>query len=168
MRVTRTTLVASAVVAGAATVVTTIPSSAAASWGTGARTHTATSTQQTVITGVRIGHHSTYDRLVFDLRGPLPGYDVRYVSTVQNDASGKTVSLLGAAKMRVVIRPTSTTTHAPQGTYTPGYPEVRQVKGAGDFEAVTSYGVGLTSRQAFRVFTLTSPNRLVVDVQLPH
>ena len=54
-----------------------------------------------------------------------------------------------------------------QGTQTPRFPEIRQVKGVGDFEGVTSYGVGLASKKAFRVFTLTSPNRLVVDVRLP-
>jgi len=121
-----------------------------------------------IITSVRIGHHATFDRLVFTFRGPVPTHDVRYVSAVYADASGRTVALLGAAKLRVVLHPTSTTTRAPQGTWTPRYPEIRQVKGAGDFEGVTSYGVGLTKREPLHVFTLRSPNRLVVDVQLPH
>lgn len=146
------------------------PLTAAAStptWGTGARTHAASSTGQTVVTSVRIGHHTGYDRLVLTFRGPVPGYDVRYVTSIQQDPSGRAVTLLGRAKMRVVLRPTSTSTPAPQAAQTPRYAEIRQLKGAGDFESVTSYGVGLASRQAFRVFTLTSPNRLVVDVRQP-
>jgi len=168
MTTTRVRFAVAAVGATAATLLPTTASSAATAWGTAARTHAPTSTQQSVITSVRIGHHATYDRLVLTFRGPIPGYDVRYVSSVTSDASGKAVSLLGAAKMRVVVRPTSTTVHAPQGTWTPRYAEIRQVKGAGDFEGVTSYGVGLAQRNAFRVFTLTSPNRLVIDVRLPH
>ena len=120
-----------------------------------------------IVTSVRIGHHAAFDRLVFTFRGPVPTHDVRYVSTVYADASGKPIALLGAAKLRIVMHPTSTTTPAPQGTWTPRYPEIRQVKGAGDFEGVTSYGVGLTKREPLHVFTLRSPNRLVVDVQLP-
>ena len=157
-------------IAAAAGLMAVGPLSASAStpsWGTGARTHSASSTVQTVVTSVRIGHHSGYDRLVLTFRGPVPGYDVRYVASIQRDPSGRTMTLLGGAKMRVVLRPTSTSTPAPQATQTPRYPEIRQLKGAGDFEGVTSYGVGLASKQAFRVFTLTSPNRLVVDVRLP-
>lgn len=160
---------ATAVLSAAAFVGSATPASASTYWGTGARTHAASSTiRQTVITAVRVGHHLTYDRLVIDFRGPIPGYDIRYVSVVRADPSDKVVSLLGRAKVRIVLRPTSTTFHAPQGTLTPRYPEIRQVKGAGDFEAVTSYGVGLASRQVFRVFTLRSPNRLVIDFRLPH
>ena len=35
---------------------------------------------------------------------------------------------------------------------------------SGDFEAVTTYGIGLAQRQWFRVFTLTSPDRVVIDI----
>ena len=166
MRSTRLAVVVPAALAGV--LAAAVPSAdAAATWGTTPRTHAATSTKQTVVKSVRIGHHPGFDRLVLTFSGPIPGYDVRYVSTVRRDASGAVVSLLGAAKMRVVVKPTSTTTHAPQGTQTPRYPEIRQVKGAGDFEGVTSYGVGLAAKRPFRVFTLSQPNRLVIDVQLP-
>ena len=168
---TRSTSTRSAMaVAATAGLMAVAPLSAAAStptWGTGARTHAASSATQTVVTSVRIGHHTGYDRLVLTFHGPVPGYDVRYVTSIQRDPSGRTVTLLGGAKMRVVVRPTSTSTPAPQSTQTPRFAEIRQVKGVGDFEGVTSYGVGLASKQAFRVFTLTSPNRLVVDVRLP-
>jgi hypothetical protein len=44
---------------------------------------------------------------------------------------------------------------------------LRQVKGAGDFEGTVSFGLGLASTSGFRVFTLSGPDRLVVDVAIP-
>jgi hypothetical protein len=38
------------------------------------------------------------------------------------------------------------------------------VRLAGDFEAVLSFGLGLNQRVGFRVLTLTSPWRVVVDI----
>ncbi|HSV65078.1 MAG TPA: LPXTG cell wall anchor domain-containing protein [Mycobacteriales bacterium] len=122
---------------------------------------------QTIISSVTVGHHAGFDRVVFSLNGPLPRYDVSYVDQVTADGSGAVVPLLGSAFLHVVIKPTSTSVHAPQNTITPGFPMLKQVKGAGDFEAVTSYGFGLASRSGFRAFTLAGPNRLVVDVAIP-
>jgi hypothetical protein len=86
---------------------------------------------------------------------------------VRADPSNKVVHLEGKAKMRVVVHPTSTFVSEPQGTWTPRFPEIRQVKSAGDFEGYTSYGVGLAAHRPYRVFTLMSPNRIVIDVRLP-
>lgn len=153
--------------AAATAVAAASPASATGSWGTGARTAAAAGSQPTVVTSVRTGHHASYDRMVVTFRGPVPGWDVRYVSAVHADPSDKVVRLEGNARLRVVLRPTSTVTHAPQGTWTPHLAEIRQVKGAGDVEGVTSYGVGLAAKRAFHVFTLTGPSRLVIDVRLP-
>lgn len=143
------------------------PADARSSFSTAPVQVAATSTTQTVITGVRVGHHPAWDRVVLDLSGPVPGYSVRYVDHVVADASGRTVPLRGSAALEVVLRPTSTTVHAVQPSLTPGLPAVRQVKGAGDFEAVTTYGIGVAGRLPFRVLTLNAPNRLVIDVAVP-
>jgi hypothetical protein len=47
---------------------------------------------------------------------------------------------------------------------TPRCPNLRQVKGAGDFEGVVSFGLGLRHKAGFRVFRLTGPTRIVIDV----
>ena len=47
---------------------------------------------------------------------------------------------------------------------TPRFPTLRQVKFGGDFEGYVSAGLGLADRVGFRVFTLTNPYRVVVDV----
>jgi len=44
-------------------------------------------------------------------------------------------------------------------------PNVMTVVRSGDFEAVTSYGIGLAKRETFKVFTLRNPSRLVVDIK---
>jgi hypothetical protein len=38
------------------------------------------------------------------------------------------------------------------------------VKIAGDFEGVVSFGLGLRRKTGFRVFRLTAPTRIVIDV----
>src|SRR4051812_12702202 len=45
------------------------------------------------VTGIRVGSHPTYDRVVIDMRGPLPGYFVRYVRQFAYDPSGRLVDL---------------------------------------------------------------------------
>jgi hypothetical protein len=42
------------------------------------------------------------------------------------------------------------------------------VVNAGDFESVLSFGVGLARAEPFRMFTLTGPSRVVIDVRTPY
>ena len=44
-------------------------------------------------------------------------------------------------------------------------PNVMTAVRAGDFEAVTTYGIGLAKRTPFEVATLEDPSRLVIDVR---
>ena len=114
------------------------------------------------------GCHATFDRFVVRGRLATPGYGVRYVSRIVADGSGNTITLLGTKRIRVVIRParghTSGGTNLLPSTLTPKCSNLRQVKKAGDFEGVVSYGLGLRRRTGFRVFRLTAPTRVVIDV----
>jgi LPXTG-motif cell wall-anchored protein len=123
--------------------------------------------KQVTIQSVTVGRHAGFDRVVITSKDGLPSFTVRYVSQVTQDASGAPVPLLGSAFLEVTLRPTSTEVHAPQNTVTPGFPALKQVKGAGDFEAVTSYGIGQAATSGFRVFTLTGPDRIVIDLAAP-
>src|SRR3954466_13436288 len=58
-----------------------------------------------VVTAIRVGHHAGYDRVVIQLRGRTPGFDVRYVTNLHADPSGKIVNLLGPASLQFVVRP---------------------------------------------------------------
>ncbi len=124
---------------------------------------------QAELYSVTVGCHSTYDRLVLRFRFARPGYQVRLVSQVTEDASGKPVHLLGNARLLVVAR--NARGHTANGTtsfvpavMTPLCPNLRQIKKAGDFEGIVSLGLGLKHTAGFRVFRLTGPTRIVIDI----
>jgi hypothetical protein len=126
-------------------------------------------TRQAELYAPAIGCHSTFDRFVFRARVATPRYDVRYVSQIVQDGSGNPVSLLGNYRLRVLIQ--NARGHTSNGTtdlipnvMTPLCPNLRQMKDAGDFEGVVTLGLGLRRRTGFRVFRLTNPTRVVIDV----
>jgi hypothetical protein len=120
---------------------------------------------------VTTGHHPTYDRVVFRFSSRAPGYDVRYVRQATADGSGNPVALTGNAFLRVTMHSVASAQAgkppAPQGRQRPLYPQLRALVGTGDFEGYVSYTLGLRSKSGFRAFTLTNPDRLVVDVRIP-
>ena len=135
---------------------TTAPKTAAGSGG------------QAELFGAAAGCHSTFDRFVIRGRFATPGYDVRYVSQIVADGSGNPVSLLGTKRIRIIVRNarghTSSGTNLLPSVLTPRCSNLRQVKKAGDFEGVVTYGLGLRRKTGFRVFRLTAPTRIVIDV----
>lgn len=139
--------------------------------GTGPRVAVRTPTPGT-LTQVRIGRHDTFDRVVFQVRGAMPGWDVRYVNRVAADPSGRPVAVAGRAALQVVLH--GVTGHDEQGRATvtrlnryPRWPALQQVEPAGDVEAVMSFALGVGDRLDFRVFGLTNPTRVVVDIAHP-
>jgi hypothetical protein len=135
---------------------TTAPKSSAGSGG------------QAELFGVATGCHPTFDRFVIRARFATPSYDVRYVKRIIADGSGLPVPLRGTKRIRVVVRNarghTQAGTNLLPGVRTPLCPNLRQIKTAGDFEGVVSFGLGLQRKTGFRVFRLTGPTRIVVDV----
>ena len=118
---------------------------------------------QAKLSSAAAGCHATYDRFVVRVgSGGKPGYDVRYVSQIIADPSGNPVSLQGTKRLRVIVH--DATAHTLPSTLTPGCSNLRQAKKAGDFEGVVSYGLGLRRKTGFRVFRLTGPTRIVIDV----
>jgi hypothetical protein len=122
---------------------------------------------------VAVGRHEGYDRVVFQFRGEgLPGYRVEYVEPpLKEDGSGNPVTVDGTAVVVVRMEPASgfdLNTGEGEIVYKgpkriPGASVVREIVRTGDFEAVLSWAVGLEQKVDFRVLTLTSPSRLVVD-----
>lgn len=117
---------------------------------------------------VAVGCHLTFDRFVIRARFATPGYDVRYVPRIVADPSGRPVSLLGAKRIRVRFSLAgghdSRGTNLLAATLTPRCPNLLQVKKAGDFEGTVSFGLGLKRMTGFRVFRLTNPTRVVIDI----
>ena len=125
--------------------------------------------------GVRAGRHACFDRLVLDMTGPTPGFDVRYVTTVLNQETGSAVPVAGGARLQVVAHKGATT--VPTMPSVAGFTTFRQVKWAGSSDPNYGWGVpdysttialGVRARLPHRVFTLydasTDRSRLVIDV----
>ncbi len=118
------------------------------------------------VQGVRAGRHACFDRLVLDMTGRAPGFDVRYVATVRSDGSGFPVPVAGGARLAVVAHKGATS--VPTMPSVAGFATFREVKWAGSFEGYTTIALGVRARLPHRVFTLYDPStnhsRIVVDI----
>lgn len=133
----------------------------------------ATAKATALLERVAVGRHEGYDRVVFQFRGDgLPGYRVEYVQPpFQEDGSGNPVTVAGNAFVLVRMEPASgfdLNTGEGEVVYkgpkrVPGASVVQEVVRTGDFEAVLSWVIGLQDKVDFRVLTLSSPSRLVID-----
>jgi hypothetical protein len=126
------------------------------------------------LTAVRTGKHGGYDRVVFQFSGGLPAVRAERVKTVYDDPKGTPVPLAGKSRLHVVFRGASAfcpqpahRTWAGPWVLTPRYSQLLMVKAAGDFEGYLSFGIGLTARGGYHVFSLTAPDRVVIDFSRP-
>ena len=123
-----------------------------------------------VLVAVRAAHRDGVDRVVFEFRGGVPAdRQVEYVDRLFADGSGRRVRVAGRALLRVRFEPAQAHTDAGAPTAAPrrvafALPNVLTAVRSGDFEAVTTYGLGLAKRTRVRVTTLQSPPRVVVEV----
>jgi hypothetical protein len=123
-----------------------------------------------VLVAVRATHRDGVDRVVFEFRGGLPAKrQVGYVDRLSADGSGRRVRVAGQALLRVRFERAQAHTDDGSPTAAPrrvayALPNVMTAVRAGDFEAVTTYGLGLAKRTPVRVTTLQAPPRVVVEV----
>ncbi|TKJ18809.1 hypothetical protein [Blastococcus sp. CCUG 61487] len=171
-----------AVTAAATAAVAPAPAQAAVpycgiTWGSTAKVSSVSSAG--TVEGVRAGRHACFDRLVVDLDGhaTFGAYDVRYVSQVQEDGSGRAVPVRGAADLQVVLGapaydqegdPTFDPANDTEVVDLAGYSTFRQVAWAGSYEGYTTIALGVRARLPFRAFVLAGTSstgpRLVIDV----
>ena len=128
-----------------------------------------------LLTAVRAARHEGYDRVVFQFANALPGYDARYVQRpILEDASGRDVAVEGAEVVRIRMEnaldadlsdESAPRTYKGPSRFHPGTPEVVELVRSGGFEGVLTWVAGLQDRVAFKVSTLQSPPRLIVDFQ---
>jgi hypothetical protein len=103
--------------------------------------------------GAAAGCHATFDRFVVQADFNAPGYDVRYLRATRIRVS---FSLAGGHNSRgtnLLVR-----------TITPMCPNLLQVTKTGDYGGVVSFALSLRRTTGFRVFRLTDPTRVVIDV----
>jgi hypothetical protein len=121
------------------------------------------------LVGIRASHHAGVDRIVYQFEGGLPStHRVRYVDRLIADGSGRRVRIAGQAILKV--RFADTQAHDAQGETVLkrkvfALPNIMTTVRAGDFEGVTTYGIGLAKRTDFQVFTLQDPDRVVIEIR---
>jgi hypothetical protein len=120
------------------------------------------------IVDLRVGRHSTFDRVVIDVHGRRPSFSIRYTKKLVFDGSGNPVPLKGKRKMSLVIDPA--TAHNKNGSIYAGpklkqlqLPTLRGVALTGDFEGVVSFGFTTDRKAPYRIFELIHPTRVVID-----
>jgi hypothetical protein len=133
----------------------------------------ASSGAQVTVRDIRTGRQDGFDRVVFEVGGTgTPGWDVRYVDAPTSQASGQPVDVSGAAALQVAI----TGVGLPADTGVPQYDGPNPVPGSGTqtvtevvvdttFEGTTTAFVGTTARTPFRVYALSGPTRVVLEVR---
>jgi hypothetical protein len=109
-----------------------------------------------------------FDRVVFEFSDAgLPPATVEVVPRAIACGSGQQVNLRAPGVVTVTMR--AAVAHDDNGKATAGPPQgsgkvVKDVQGLCDFEGVVAYALGIDGLKGFTVSTLTSPNRIVVDV----
>ena len=124
------------------------------------------------MTAIRTGLNTGFDRIVLDLTaGPAPAVSFQLTDELTADPSGEIVWLTGEYFINVSATPAAAhdangtpTYTGPQKFRTRNLHNVMAVAVTGDFEAHLTIGLGVRTRTTVNVFTLTAPNRIVIDV----
>jgi hypothetical protein len=123
------------------------------------------------VSAVRVAHHEGFDRVVFELAGQgTPGWQAEYVDSATSEGTGEPVDLAGPGFLRVILRGTSYpydsgAAELPRGPVAvSGTDVVTGVFYDGTFEGQSLAYVGVDAPAPFRIYALTGPSRVVVDV----
>jgi hypothetical protein len=132
---------------------------------------TATATTPAELSNIRSGRHDSFDRIVLEFSGPEPMCSASYVNQIVADGSGEPISLDGNAFLQVALSGAAAHDGAGKSTYdgpdmidTPELQNVAAVTLAGDFEGQVTIGLGLNVKTHYKVFALSGPTRVVIDV----
>ncbi|MDY0810713.1 hypothetical protein [Kitasatospora purpeofusca] len=134
-----------------------------------------TTCTQSCYLDARAGTHTGFDRLVFDVGGSeLPTVQAGISSTGEYTVGGsgdtKVVQIPGKSYLMLHTFFSHTTYDDGSRSYTTptilpvALPSLKGVQLLSDFEGYTDFGLSLDNCTSYNVFTLTSPNRIVVDV----
>jgi hypothetical protein len=127
------------------------------------------------VSDIRIGRHDGFDRVVFEVGGTgTPGWDVRYVDEASSQGSGAPIDVEGDAILQVTLTgmgiPPDTGVDewsGPDPLSVRDTEVVTEVAFDGTFEGTTVAFVGTTDEVPFRVYSLSSPTRVVLEVADP-
>jgi len=153
------------------------PTSGLAPFDCGATAQLPATTSRAQISDVRVGSHGSgetgYDRIVFEFQGSgVPDFTLKQGSPpFTKDPSGLPLNVQGSRFLVIVMHGGTGVTPEGQVTYSgptdfkPGFPALTELIQAGDFEAVSEWVVGMNGPSCHRLFVLTNPTRVVIDLQ---
>ncbi|HUQ58674.1 AMIN-like domain-containing (lipo)protein [Lentzea sp.] len=126
---------------------------------------------------IRTGQHAGFSRVVLDMSASPSEHRASEVTSVAHCASGNPITVAGGDVQEILqVTLIGAAAHDDNGnpTYTgsrnfatPGLANIRGIALTCDFEATLGIAVGYSNTYSWhRVFTLTNPNRVVIDVGL--
>jgi hypothetical protein len=124
------------------------------------------------VSALRAAHNPGSDRLVIEFTGTvIPQYEIK-PETAFIAPSGAAIRVDGNAFLSVRVGGRAHTdagqrSYAQPDPYRPGLPLIREVKLVTDFEGAVIFGVGLERAACPAVLVLSSPPRIVLDLQTP-
>jgi hypothetical protein len=128
---------------------------------------------QVTVSDIRTGRQDGFDRAVFEVGGVgTPGWDVRYVDQASSQGKGDPIDVAGRAVLQVTI----TGAQIPDTTGVAEYDGPNPLPGSGTatitevvydhvFEGTAVAFIGTGAQTPFRVYALSNPTRVVVDIQ---
>jgi hypothetical protein len=121
---------------------------------------------------VRVGEHDGYDRVVFEFDNGIPEYVLSQAEPpYAKDPSGLPMEVEGASVLHLALIGGTRWDAEYEATYDgplsfePAFDKVVHLVESGDFEAVSSWYIGLSADACVRVMALDGPDRLVVDIE---
>ncbi|MER7957142.1 hypothetical protein [Streptomyces sp. NPDC096030] len=126
-----------------------------------------------LVVDARWGGHSTFDRLVVDVRGAMPPVTVTPVPALHYDGSGQRVPLAGKYFLEIRLSPAAAHDESGRSVYQGPrllkiyLPALKGVALSGDFEGVVTIGAAFDTKPVYKVRTLHSPERVVLDINHP-
>jgi hypothetical protein len=119
----------------------------------------------------RAAEQDGYDRFVLQLDAIVPSYTVKRQAkpVFPLGASGQNVTLSGTAGVLITVHSATgnTTFSGDTDLIHPEFQVLKEARQTQDFEGTVSWALGLSKPTCMRVFTLSDPARLVVDLQIP-
>jgi hypothetical protein len=117
----------------------------------------------------RTSEQAGYDRFVLQFDGIVPTFAVKRQPkpVFATGASGQSVTLSGTAGVLVTVHSATgnTTFTGSTDLIHSDYGVIKEARQLQDYEGTVAWGLGISKPTCMRVFTLTDPARLVVDLQ---
>ncbi|MEP7082025.1 MAG: hypothetical protein ABI841_03500 [Chloroflexota bacterium] len=124
------------------------------------------------IVDVRVGSHEGYDRVVFEFNDGTPEIALeRATPPFVQDGSGEPMDVEGESFLRLIMRggtkqmEDGTSSYGGSRDFDPGFPALVDLVEGGDFEAQSTWYLGLSAESCVRVSLLEDEPRLVIDIE---